>query len=286
VRLMTFDNLNELQKIVSVFPDAEVVLRIAANDTMSLLPFGFKFGAATSVAKELIVACKELNAKLVGISFHVGSGCYSSLAFIDTLTRAKELFDLAEGIGLHLSLLDIGGGFPGDDDTKVSFEEIAADIGNFIDKLFGDHVQVIAEPGRYFSSACTTSALQVYAKRDYTERRLGENGEIIELKEVQYYVPDGVYGSFNNIIYDHAVPTCRPLVEPPLDATLHNSTFFGPTCDSIDVLAKHIHFPQLNIGDWVYFTNMGAYTVAAGSTFNGFERPNVFYKIVKNGFLL
>jgi len=281
VRLMTFDNLTELNKIMQHFPDAELVLRISSNDTMSLLPFGYKFGARKDDAIALIAACAELNAKLVGISFHVGSGCYSPVAFIDTLHRAREMFSEAEKYGLNLTLLDIGGGFPGDDEGTIDFEEIASAIAPVIDNLFPSNIEVIAEPGRFFCTSTTTVALQIYAKRDYVVRRVDpETNEITEIKETQYYCPDGVYGNFNNIIYDHAKPICQPLTEPPLDALLFNSTFFGPTCDSIDVIAKNISFADLNLGDWVYFANMGAYTLAAGSCFNGFERPPIYYGIL------
>jgi len=281
VRLMTFDNLFELQKILQHFPKAELVLRISSNDSMSLLPFGYKFGARKEDAFALIAACSELKANLVGISFHVGSGCYSPVAFIDTLHRAREMFNEAEKYGINLSLLDIGGGFPGDDEGPITFSEIASAIAPVIDSLFPSHIQVIAEPGRFFCTSTTTVALQIYAKRDYVLRRVDpESNEITEIKETQYYCPDGVYGNFNNIIYDHAKPICRPLIEPPLDAMLFNSTFFGPTCDSIDVIAKNISFPDMNLGDWVYFANMGAYTIAAGSCFNGFERPPIYYGIL------
>jgi len=281
VRLMTFDNITELNKIMQHFPDAELVLRISSNDTMSLLPFGYKFGARKDDAIALIAACVELKAKLVGISFHVGSGCYSPVAFIDTLHRAREMFNEAEKYGLNLTLLDIGGGFPGDDEGTIDFEEIASAIAPVIDNLFPSNIEVIAEPGRFFCTSTTTVALQIYAKRDYVVRRVDpETNEITEIKETQYYCPDGVYGNFNNIIYDHAKPICQPLNEPPLDALLFNSTFFGPTCDSIDVIAKNISFADLNLGDWVYFANMGAYTLAAGSCFNGFERPPIYYGIL------
>lgn len=33
----------------------------------------------------------------------------------------------------------------------------------------------------------------------------------------------------------------------------------------------------MNIGDWMYFQNMGAYTIAAASKFNGFKQPKVIY---------
>jgi len=269
------------KKILQHFPNAELVLRISSNDTMSLLPFGYKFGARRDDAISLIAACAELKANLVGISFHVGSGCYSPVAFIDTLHRAREMFNEAEKHGFNLNLLDIGGGFPGDDEGSITFEEIASAVAPVIDSLFPSHIQVIAEPGRFFCTSTTTVALQIYAKRDYLHRRVDpETNEINEIKETQYYCPDGVYGNFNNIIYDHAKPICRPLNEPPLDALLFNSTFFGPTCDSIDVIAKNISFPDMNLGDWVYFDNMGAYTIAAGSCFNGFERPPIYYGIL------
>jgi len=250
---------------------------------MSLLPFGYKFGARKEDAISLIASCVELKANLVGISFHVGSGCYSPVGFIDTLHRAREMFNEAEKNGFNLNLLDIGGGFPGDNDGPITFSEIATEIAPVIDSLFPEsaNIEVIAEPGRFFCTSTTTVALQIYAKRDYVVRKVDpDTNEINEIKETQYYCPDGVYGNFNNIIYDHAKPICRPLNEPPLDAMLFNSTFFGPTCDSIDVIAKNISFPDLNLGEWVYFTNMGAYTIAAGSCFNGFERPPIYYGIL------
>jgi len=283
VRLMTFDNQQELEKILSIFPDAELVLRIASNDSLSVMPFGYKFGASYEDALALILACKQMNAKLVGISFHVGSGCYSPIGFVDTLRVAKKLFIEAERVGMKLSLLDIGGGFPGDNEEgKVTFEELADAIGPVIDHLFPeDQIDVIAEPGRFFCTSSTTVAMPVVAKREYVSRKRNEEtGEMSAVKETQYYVTDGVYGNFNNIIYDHATPVCKPLKEPPLNAVLNNSTFFGPTCDSIDVVAKHIPFPSLEISDWVYFCNMGAYTVAAGSTFNGFDRLKMIYELI------
>jgi hypothetical protein len=105
-----------------------------------------------------------------------------------------------------------------------------------------------------------------------------------------YYVNDGVYGAFNNLMFDHA--TVRPRVlrvmESEEDATvivansvendkLYASTIFGPTCDSIDVISRSVLLPKLKIGDWLYFQNMGAYTMAAASSFNGFLPTEKMY---------
>merc|ERR1719220_1764048 len=107
---------------------------------------------------------------------------------------------------------------------------------------------------------------------------------------MNYYLNDGVYGSFNNLVYDHAS------VELPLrsaekkmlkDVSKENefdgndvkakdkptvlfSRFFGPTCDGFDVIMEG-EFPLLKEGEALIWPDMGAYTQAAASTFNGFD---------------
>ena len=54
----------------------------------------------------------------------MGSGCYDSYAFSAAVAAARTAFDIAESQGFNMSLLDIGGGFPGESSAKVSFEEV------------------------------------------------------------------------------------------------------------------------------------------------------------------
>jgi len=285
VTKMTFDNKEELNKIHKIFPEAELVLRIAANDSKSLMPFGYKFGSSFAYAVELIDACKTLGVNLHGISFHVGSGCYDPQAYVDTLKSARRLFDYAESIGIELNFLDLGGGWPGDKEGMKLFQKIADAINPVLDELFPPSVRIIAEPGRYFAMSTTTMAVQIHSKRDYygaPTKVENEDGTVDFLpaeREVQYYVTEGAYGSFNNTIWDFQKVSPVPFKEIPADAANQLTTFFGPTCDSLDVVAKRIQFPDMDIGDWIYFKDMGAYTLAAASNFNGFESPSVYYKI-------
>jgi len=97
-----------------------------------------------------------------------------------------------------------------------------------------------------------------------------------------YYISDGIYGSFNNIIFDHAHPVAEILTSSVDPNKIENrstyvSKLFGPTCDSMDVICKDIELPELDVGDWLYFKNMGAYTKAAASSFNGFYPPKSYY---------
>jgi len=251
------------------------------------MPFGYKFGSSFAYAVQLIDACKELGVHLEGISFHVGSGCYDPQAYVDTITSAKRLFDYADTVDIKLNFLDLGGGWPGDKEGMKLFQKIADEINPVLDELFDSSVQIIAEPGRYFAMSTTTMAVQIHSKRDYyaaptkVENEDGSISFIDAEREVQYYVTEGAYGSFNNTIWDFQKVTPIPFKQIPEDNQLQLTTFFGPTCDSLDVVAKRIQFPDMDIGDWIYFNDMGAYTLTAASNFNGFESPSVYYKIFK-----
>ena len=99
-----------------------------------------------------------------------------------------------------MDLLDIGGGFPGYSQPEINFNDITSTINSSINKLFpeGMGVRIIAEPGRYYAASAYTLAANVIAKRQVKPRLTEEKTQFM------YYINDGVYGSFNCILYDHA----------------------------------------------------------------------------------
>jgi len=270
VDLMTFDNSHELTKIAEYYPNAKLLLRIITDDSQSLCRFSTKFGAPLNTTFKLLSLAKELSLNVIGVSFHVGSGCMSANSFVSAIRTAYGVFKEGEQLGFHFNTLDLGGGWPGTNDDRISFPVIAKAIRPIIDELFPPEVNIIAEPGRYFVSESHTLAVNIYAKRTV---------ESDDGMHFLYYVNDGVYQSFNCILFDHYTPT--PLVLLPKsdnNKLEYKSTIFGPTCDSMDCIGKDILLPELNIGEWLYFKNMGAYTVAAASPFNGFKSsPTTFY---------
>jgi ornithine decarboxylase len=88
-----------------------------------------------------------------------------------------------------------------------------------------------------------------------------------------YYINDGVYGSFNCIIFDHQEPELIPKNYDITDDTpLFPSQIFGNTCDSLDEVKKCVMLPELQVGDHLYVKNFGAYTSSAKSDgFNGYR---------------
>ncbi|XP_025782912.1 ornithine decarboxylase [Puma concolor] len=280
VQMMTFDSEVELMKVARAHPKAKLVLRIATDDSKAVCRLSVKFGATLKTSRLLLERARELNIDVIGVSFHVGSGCTDPETFVQAISDARCVFDMGAEVGFNMCLLDIGGGFPGSEDVKLKFEEITSVINPALDKYFpaDSGVRVIAEPGRYYVASAFTLAVNIIAKKLVVKEQTGSDDEDESSEQTfMYYVNDGVYGSFNCILYDHA--HVKPLLQkrPKPDEKYYSTSIWGPTCDGLDRIVERCDLPEMHVGDWMLFENMGAYTVAAASTFNGFQRPTIYY---------
>jgi ornithine decarboxylase len=283
VKQMTFDNADELYKIKATFPDAELYLRILTDDSTSLCRLSMKFGASMDVAPQLLELAHQLELKVVGVSFHVGSGAEDPRAFLKAVQDARLVFDQAIKIGHELHTLDVGGGF-----CHETFEQFSGYLSDALETYFPPSVRIIAEPGRYYVARAFTLAANVIARRDVPDP-LDPSRDAYML-----YLNDGVYGNFSNIIFDHQHPVAQVLLSAaesqpgsPNSATLENISYsiWGPTCDGIDVISERIDLPGLlNTGDWLFFEDMGAYTKCSATRFNGFsDNHEVIYLSSETG---
>lgn len=153
VDLLVVDSETELYKIKLYHPDSKLVFRIKTDDKHSICKFSCKFGADLEEAENILKIARNLKLNMVGVSFHVGSGCMSTETYEIAIRDSKIVFDLGKKIGYNFYLLDIGGGFLSVDTDKLTFKDVAETINNSIGKYFGgynDKLQVIAEPGRFF----------------------------------------------------------------------------------------------------------------------------------------
>jgi len=286
VDTMTFDNEQELMKIHQIYPNAKLVLRIVTDDSNAVCRFSMKFGADMTTARKLLDKAQEIGMEIVGVSFHCGSGQMTSKAFVDAIQNARMIINYGIKLGFNMNLLDIGGGFPGNSGTEDYFHEIATAVNKAIDEHFPEeeNFRIIAEPGRYYVASAYALATNIIASREMIDAETGD-------KKYMYYINDGVYGSFNCVLYDHYVP------EPLLFGKNENdekytSSIWGPTCDGLDCIQTSIRLPKLEIGEWIYWKNMGAYTISAAVQFNGlpFGKPlyfmsKQFWDSVKAAFL-
>ncbi|XP_047428294.1 ornithine decarboxylase-like [Mugil cephalus] len=282
VDIMTFDSKDELVKISRHHAEAKLVVRIAVDDSESLVRLSSKFGARLVSVGGLLERARKLGLEVIGVSFHVGSGCTGSLAFKRAIADARHVFDIASDHGYQMRLLDIGGGFSGNSVFQETFEDFSEVINESLDKFFppDSGVEIIAEPGRFYVESAFTLAVNVIAKRvvanDKDEHHNGEKN--IPDTVMMYYINDGLYGSLSFLINDPA----HTKVEPYLHRAVENnepryrSVIWGPTCDSFDKVAESYWIQELRVGDWLLIDNMGAYSVCASTDFNGFERAHIY----------
>ncbi|KEY67834.1 hypothetical protein S7711_04972 [Stachybotrys chartarum IBT 7711] len=277
VKQMTFDNADELYKIAKLYPDAELFLRIMTDDTSSLCRLSMKFGAAMDTTENLLAVAKDLGLNVVGVSFHVGSGASDPIAFYKAVRDAHTVFQQAHEYGFTMRTLDVGGGFCGS-----TFETMAAVLSDALEEFFpaGCGIDIIAEPGRYYVSTAFTIACNIIARRTVEDPTLDGKGYMV-------YVNDGVYGNFSSIMFDHQNPVAKILSAggkvmynaataspcPPADGVEYS--IWGPTCDGIDRISESTRFNHiLDVGDWLYFEDMGAYTKCSATQFNGFSNSH------------
>lgn len=273
---MTFDNADELYKVKEIFPNAELFLRILTDDSASLCRLSLKFGASLDTTADLLALARKLDLNVVGVAFHVGSGASDPEAFLKAVRDARFVFDQAASYGYDLKTLDVGGGF-----VSETFDDMSMVLSNALDEHFPPSVRVIGEPGRFYVSSAFTIAANVIARRSVEDKELG-------LTSYMLYLNDGVYGNFSSIMFDHQHPI--PQVLKAGNAVHHLAdtsgqgdcsrragkrdieySVWGPTCDGIDCISESWSSTHtLDVGDWLFFEEMGAYTKCSATKFNGF----------------
>jgi ornithine decarboxylase len=270
VDLLVVDSCNELFKIKLYHPEADILLRIQTDDSKSKCKFNCKFGVELENVREILEMGKILKLNMVGVSFHVGSGCEDAQAYWTALEYCKKVFEIASILEIQMNLIDIGGGFPGTTDAKVTFESMAEVINKGIDELFNEYsnIRFIAEPGRYFVTSSHTIVCSIINKKEKIDKETRE-------KLITYYISDGVYKSFSNIIFDYAKPIFIPFNER--NEKTYKSILYGESCDSLDIVCRDCQLPSLAIGESIVVQNFGAYTIASSSNFNGFTKAELFY---------
>ena len=261
--LVTYDNNAELIKLKHDCDTAGLVLRLKVPDTGSQVEMASKFGAEPGDAQQLIQQAFDMGLKVEGVSFHVGSQCTNFDNYTAALDIAATILHDARKKGFPLNLVDIGGGFPVPYEPGVpQFEKLATLLNSEFARLFPDDIEILAEPGRFIVATVATLVSEIIGKA----RRDGK---------VFYHINDGVYHTFSGVVYDHWIPNFHAFKggESEICAVV------GPTCDSFDKISLSVELPwNLEVGDFLYTENIGAYSTASSTKFNGFDGAKIFHK--------
>lgn len=259
--LVTYDNHEEVIKIARHAPHAGLVLRVRVANTGSMVELSSKFGALPAEALDLITFARNNKLEVEGLSFHVGSQCTNVQNYVQALQTSAEIFGEAAARGIELKLLDIGGGFPAHYDTTVpAFKSVAQTISSELDRLFPPPVEILAEPGRFLVASAATAVAKII-------------GKAVREGKLCYYVNDGVYQTYSGVIFDHCQYSLKAFKKGPTQLC----SVFGPTCDALDTISLAEQLPDMELGDFVYAPNIGAYSAASSTFFNGFPPARVIH---------
>jgi ornithine decarboxylase len=229
-----------------------------------MLELSSKFGTTPTNAGRLLKRIASAGAR-PALTFHVGSQCLSPFTYAQAVELARRAVDIA---GVAIFALDVGGGFPGPylgNDVPPFhwfFDTVREAIAGF---PLQDGADIYCEPGRALAAEGVSLVARVILRRDD-----------------QIFLNDGIYGSFDELSvpawtadYPRRVYTFGPNQRVrERRGELKPFKIFGPTCDTLDVLPRPLQLPKtIQQDDYIVFENMGAYSIALRTGFNGFY-PN------------
>jgi ornithine decarboxylase len=262
VRHFVVDHPDELEKIryeTNQAKDLMILVRFATPGGVARYELSQKFGATPSVAADLLRQVAEAGCK-GGLAFHVGSQCLSPDAYRQGIGVAA---DIAKRAGVTIDYLDVGGGFPATyvNDVPPPLDDFFAAIRRGIEEArLPETCILMCEPGRALVASGLSLVVQVQLR-----------------KESSIYINDGIYHSLSETVtggLSHPVRTIR--AEGQLAPEMRNFRVYGPTCDSLDVLPQPYFLPEdIREGDWIEIDQVGAYSNALVTKFNGFS-PDTF----------
>jgi len=259
--LVTYDNIYELGKIKEHCPHAGLCLRIKVPNTGSMVELSSKFGIHPGEAVDLIDESFKAGLVVEGLSFHVGSQCNNFENYMQAIQLAASILKESESRGHAINILDIGGGFPVKYHSKVkAFKTLARKLNAEFKRLFPETMELLAEPGRFMVANAGTLVTKVI-------------GKAVRDGKTCYYLDDGVYHTFSGIIFDH----CQYPLKAFKAGEAKVSAVFGPTCDALDTISVAEELPELEMGDLLYAKNIGAYSIASSTYFNGFPPAKVVH---------
>ena len=259
IRQFVFDSTTEAHKLAQYAPGSEVIVRLAVDNSGSSWPLADKFAVEPDAALELLLFARTLGLVPVGITFHVGSQCTDLTAWSKALQRASELWERAVAEGVHLRVLNIGGGFPAHHNQVVpSAAEIFELVFSQVGRLFPHDVELVAEPGRGLVADAGVLVSSVIGEASR------EDGDWLYL---DVGVFNGLMEAVGNVNYSFWLP--------PATMPENRWTIAGPSCDSLDVIARGVHLREADPGERVLIFPGGAYTTAYASRFNGASIPKL-----------
>jgi len=237
-----------------------VFVRMAVSHESAMVNLSKRFGAPPEDIPALLQSVYDSGAE-PALAFNVGSSVTSPDAYRHSLVMAKQAL---ESVPFRVRLLDIGGGFPKSypgfemPPLKAYFDVIRKDVRSL---PLASEGEILVEPGRALAAPGMSAIVEIRLR-----------------KESRLYLNDGMYGIFWELRFKghDRFPVRSWRDGQPLEGRKEMFRLFGPTCDSMDELPGSVALPaDIGPGDYLEFGNIGAYSLAGRTAFNGFHSEQI-----------
>ncbi len=274
VRMFATDCKEDLKNIAEQAPGSRIYVRMLLESTQSAdWPLSRKFGCHPDMAYDLLVMARDLGLTPYGVSFHVGSQQRDIGIWDEAIAKATYMFSsLEEEEDIHLSMINMGGGFPAHYIQPTNdLQAYASEITRYLRDDFGENMpMIVLEPGRSLVGDCgiLTSEVVMVSRKNNTA--------------LQRWVYQDA-GKFNGLVETLDESIKYPVISSKDDPTAKEGEVIlaGPTCDSMDIMYEKIKYKlpiNLKQGDKLYWLSTGAYTSTYASVeFNGFPPIKTYF---------
>jgi ornithine decarboxylase len=260
VKRFAFDSASEVRKLSALAPGAQVVLRLEVPHEGSAWPLAGKFGVPQAEAPALLKLARDAGLQPYGLTFHVGSQCLRPESWVDAIRICQQVWAGAAQSGIHLRLINLGGGLPARYTEDVPSGALIGEVASRTAlAAFGSDVEYAFEPGRSLVANAGSLVTSVIGTAERNGKRW-------------VYVDQSIYAGLLEVIggWTYSIRTPRD------GAPRQSVTLAGPSCDSTDILAENVELPELEVGDRLELLTAGAYTTSY-DRYNGLDFPAVMY---------
>lgn len=288
IDLIVFQSEKDLYRIIGSHQNPQLILNICLN-TDSEDPTAH-FGCRKEEATQLIETAALAGATIVGIGFDAGNDCLCPETYKIALKFCSRLFEFAQELFPEIRILKIAGGF-----SNLSFDENSVEcelfrqINESLDDHFAIHkypnIRIIATTGQFIVGSAYSLITCIIDRRQIDASTITKNDYDVGSRAYLYQINEGYYSSFGSKLLENCNPLCVPLDD---DKTINSDEEFvygavlgpyGYEENSFDVIQRCMKFRPLCVGDWLCWSNMGAYTMKNYGSLEEAEDswPRIFY---------
>ncbi|MEK6963275.1 MAG: hypothetical protein AABX70_02520 [Nanoarchaeota archaeon] len=276
VQAITADSMEELEKIAFVGEKLglKINLFLRLNPLIDLGNYTTRYqqyGIPYPEAKKAVdYAMKHRHLELTGFHFH-GSYITNPNVYILAAQKMLKMVRYATDKGAKIKYLDLGGGFPVNDDSHPQYgksydleqggKKIVEAVQRLLKKYNLPEPYLIFEPGKYIVGNAQLALMKVVAKKS-----MGKNDILI------------TNGSVYNLVADKFISNARYPLLPANKMKQPRTEKYrvtGCTCDCIDVFSKNEKMPVLQKDDFIMIMDCGAYSEVFASNFNSLKRAPI-----------